>query len=76
MSYLGDEIRSLPATGRDSANLRDARAVDVDFLVERAIALEDRLQLVKDLALTARNAAPEGREPYWVSPILQAIGES
>jgi hypothetical protein len=45
-------------------------------LASEVETLEARLRLVSDLARTARNAAPEGKEPYWVKAILQAIGES
>lgn len=71
MTRLADEVRGLAFLHVAEQDLQESLSLASDIET-----LEARLQLVKDLALTARNAAPEGKEPYWVSPILQAIGES
>lgn len=70
MSYLAERVRDLTMVVPDDV------WQETQDLASDVATLEARLQLVKELALVARNAAPYEQEPYWVSHILQAIGES
>lgn len=47
MSFLGDKIRNLPVQDPVAATRRDARAVDVDHLVDQAIRLENELRALQ-----------------------------
>ena len=69
MDTLAERVRDLTVVVPDTV------WQETHDLASEVATLERRLELVRDLALTARDAVPIGKAPYWVGAILHAIGD-